>query len=70
MVHEVEKNLKLNLANNYHTEKGKYSRSMPWSTLLGYIYKSEFWSKLMILIRLHRQLLENETYKLNSNHAN
>ena len=35
-----------------------------------YIDRFEFWSKLMIFIKLYRQHAENKSNKLNNNHTN
>ena len=69
-VHEVKEILKLNLINNGSTAKCKYCGCIGRS--LEYINKDsfEFWSKLMILIKLYRQHAGNKIYKLNSNHTN
>ena len=67
-VHEVKENL--NLTNNGSTVKCKYFEYIGRSLEYMYIDGSEFWSKLMIVIRLYRQHAGNETYKLNTDHTN
>ena len=69
-IHEVKENLKLNLINNGSTAKCKYCECIGRSLEYINIDSFEFWSKLMILIKLHRQHAGNKTYKLNSNHTN
>ena len=70
-IHEVKKNLKLNLSsNNGSAVKGKccecIGKSLEYTNTDGF----EFWSKLMILIKLYRQHTGNKTYKLNTNYTN
>ena len=69
-VHEVKENLKLNLANNGSTVKCKYFGCIGKTSEYNDTDSFEFWSKLMILIKLYRQHAGNKTYKVNTNHAN
>ena len=69
-VHEVKKNLKLNLVNNESRDKSKCflqdQKAVQYNDTSGF----EFWSISQVLIKMYRQHTENRTYKLNNNHAN